>query len=81
MSKESRRHTGAEFGKTTGDSIRGLDAPMIGAASSIAVDAITERESGITPPPPPISVKALAIVFSVMFLVGIAVLWLLTGRG
>ena len=55
----------------------GMDGPMIGAASTIMVDALVERESGATPPPPPISVGKLAIFFAVMFVVGVVGLLLL----
>jgi len=47
-----------------------MDGPMIGAGASIVLDAITERESGRTPPPPPVSVKTLAIALALMFVVG-----------
>jgi len=78
MTKASRMHHGDEFSKSaSGGGIIGLDAPMIGAAASIAVDALTERESGVTPPPPPISVKALGIIFAVMFVLGVVLLWVL----
>lgn len=71
MSKVSRQHHADEFGQLPSRSIRGLDAPMIAAGSAIALDALVERESGITPPPPPVSIKTLAITFSVMFVAGV----------
>jgi hypothetical protein len=73
MSKKSRQHTSDEFGKSSGSSGQfiGLDPPMIGAASSILIDGITERESGVTPPPPPISVRTFVIIFAVMFVIGV----------
>lgn len=61
----------------SGSQMAGMDGPMIGAASAIVVDAISERESGATPPPPPVSVGALAIFFVGMFLVGLIGLILL----
>jgi nicotinamide mononucleotide transporter len=78
MKRSDRRHTGADFGKTSsaGGQFSGMDGPMIGAAASILVDGIAERESGVTPPPPPVSVRTLAIVFAVMFIIGVVGLWL-----
>jgi hypothetical protein len=72
MSKSSRAHSSDEFGQAGSSSLSGLDAPMIGASSSIMVDALVESESGITPPPPAISVKAVAIAMAVLFVVGVA---------
>jgi len=78
MSKASRMHRGDEFGKFgAGNATAGMGGPMIGAGAAITVDGIVERESGVTPPPPPISVKALAVIFSVMFVFGIALVWFL----
>ena len=78
MPKGSRLHHGDEFSKTgSGSPVTGIDAPIIGAASTITVDGIVERESGVTPPPPPVSVKALIIVFAVIFVLGIAGVWFL----
>jgi hypothetical protein len=74
MATESKHHSSSEFGKTGSSSISGLDAPMIGAAASIAVDAIVERESGVTPPPPPVSLRALIVGLVVVFLLGVVVL-------
>jgi hypothetical protein len=71
MAKRSREHTSEEFGKP-GSGIAGLDAPMIGAAASIFTDAEVERESGVTPGPPGITVKALGIALVVMFVTGVA---------
>lgn len=72
MRKPSKRHTSNDFGKspTSGGAMSGMDGPMIGASSSIMVDALAESESGATPSPPPVSVKALAIAFIAMFLIG-----------
>ncbi len=71
--KSSRHHTGHEFGQSarSGSPYAGMDGPMIGAAASIIIDGIAERESGITPPPPPISVRAFITVFVVMFVIGV----------
>lgn len=77
MTKRSRRHSSEEFGKQ-GSGLAGLDAPMIGAAGAIFSDALTERESGVTPQRPIISVRALAITFVVMFVLGLGGLWLMT---
>ena len=72
--KGSRMHHADEFGRVASNKLTGADAPSIGAASMIAVDGIVENESGVTPPPPPISVKAIAIGLVVMFLVGLILL-------
>lgn len=40
----------------------------------ITIDGIVERESGVTPPPPVISVTAIAITLGIMMLIGIAIL-------
>jgi hypothetical protein len=77
MAKRRSQHTSDEFGKQ-GSGLAGLDAPMIGAAASIFSDALTERESGETPQPPAISVRALVITFAVMFALGVVGLWLMT---
>ena len=71
MSKASRPHSSDEFGKSGSSSLSGLDAPMIGASSSILIDAIAERESGVTPPPPAISVRAVVVALILLFLVGV----------
>ena len=80
MSKKSRRHTSDEFGESSGSGspFAGLDGPMIGAAASILVDGIAERESGITPPLPPISVRTFVIIFAAMFVIGVIglIVWL-----
>jgi len=69
--RRKRLHNADEFGKSGASaSIIGLHAPIIGAASSILVDGITERESGVTPPPPPLSMRAIVVGLIVMFLVG-----------
>ena len=78
MGKPSKEHRSDEFGQLTSHGIRGLDPPMIGAPSSITLDGIVERESGITPQPPPISVKALVIALIVMFIIGVVLLFVLT---
>jgi hypothetical protein len=78
MGKTARQHNSSEFGKTGSSSISGLDAPMIGAGPAITVDGIVERESGVTPPPPPVSVKTLVIGLAVMLVLGL-VLGLVAG--
>lgn len=74
MPKESRMHHADEFGKSGSSSISGLDAPMIGASTSILVDGLVERESGATPSPWSVSVKGIVIALIVMFVFGLAVL-------
>lgn len=73
MGKPSREHHSGEFGQLPSHGIKGLDAPMIGAPVSITLDGIVERESGVTPSPPTVSVKAIAIALVVMFLLGAAI--------
>lgn len=48
--------------------------PEMAAPTMIIIDGIVERESGITPPPPPISVKAIAITLGIMLLIGFGIL-------
>lgn len=48
--------------------------PEMAAPTMIIIDGIVERESGVTPPPPPISVKAIAITLGIMLLIGFAIL-------
>lgn len=72
MGKPSREHHSDEFGQLPSSGIKGLDPPMIGAATNMTLDGIVERESGATPPPPPISVRAVVITLVVMFLLGVA---------
>jgi hypothetical protein len=74
MGMGTSQHGGDEFGKSPSSSLRGLDPPMIGAPTSIMIDGMVERESGVTPPPPPISVRAMIIGLVVMFLLGLALL-------
>ena len=60
MAKRSRVHTSDEFGKSP-------DAPGM-----VALDALTERESGGTPPPPPVRVRTIVVALIVMFVLGSA---------
>ena len=76
--KASNRHGAEEFGQPSSRGIKGLDAPMIGAPTSITIDGLVERESGGTPPPPAVSVKALVITLVVMIVVGVALLFALS---
>ena len=77
MSDEPHPHDASEFGRPASHGIKGLDAPMIGAPVSITIDGIVERESGATPPPSAISVKAVVITLVVMFLLGSVILFAL----
>jgi hypothetical protein len=75
MSRKSREHTSAEFGKSpsSGTATAGVDGPIMGAAGMIMVDALTEDQSGLRPhtePPPPISVGRLGFVLLAIFLLG-----------
>ena len=45
---------------------------MIGAPSTILLDGLVEQESGKTPGPPAIGIKAIAITLLVMFVLGLA---------
>lgn len=74
MAKGDREHHADEFGRVGSAAISGADAPTLGAPTMITIDGIVERESGVTPPPPAISVKAIAITLGLMILVGIALL-------
>ena len=74
MTDHPHEHTSDEFGRQTSSSLTGLDAPMIGAASSIVVDGIVERESGVTPPPPPVKLWVLAVALVAMFILGVVLI-------
>jgi len=71
MAKPSREHHSDEFGQPTLGSVRGLDAPQIGAPTNVIIDGIVERESGVTPSPPPFSVKTAIIVLVAMMVLGL----------
>jgi len=78
--KASRLHHSDEFGKVSDGSIGGLDAPTIGAAGMIITAGITERESGVTPPPPSVSVRAVIIGLVVVLVLGLALLTVMIQR-
>ena len=50
---------------------------MVGAPVNITIDGIVEQESGVTPPPSAISVKAIVITLVVMLVLGLAILFAL----
>jgi hypothetical protein len=83
----SRMHHSDEFGKPATGAISGTggwsqtDGRSLADPSAITLEGYTERDLGITPPPPPVSVKALVIGLVVMFLAGIAFLVLLAYVG
>ena len=77
MAKTPRMHSGDEFGKPMSGSLSGMDAPMIGAASMIAVDALADSEPGarpVTERPPAITWKMVAVGLGVMFLIGFVII-------
>jgi len=78
MERESRQHTADEFGRmpSSGSATAGVDGPTIGAPAAIMLDALVEHESGVTPPPPPVSVRAFVLFFVGMFLFGFVLLGL-----
>jgi hypothetical protein len=72
MSRRSRMHHGDEFGQqSSGNATIGMNGPIIGAGAMITIDGMVERESGVTPPPPPFSVRTAVIFLVVMFIVGV----------
>lgn len=73
MTRHVREHDSDSFGKPMSGSLTGLNPPMIGAPSAIIVDGIVERESGSSPPPPSIKLRAVALVVGVMFVLGLLV--------
>jgi hypothetical protein len=83
----SRMHHSDEFGKPATGEISGTsgwsqtDGRSLADPSAITLEGYTERELGITPPPPPLSLKALVIGLVVMFLVGIVLVLVLTHFG
>lgn len=87
MPRPSRLHHSDEFGKPASGVVAGSSAKSafgrrsVGAASAILVDGLVENESGVTPPPPPISIRTLIIGLGVMFAIGIAVMIVLTVWG
>lgn len=79
MCFRKRQHSSDEFGRpTSGTAVRGFDPPMIGAGASITVDGIVERESGVTPPPPPFSMRTAIIGLFVLFALGVVILTVAT---
>jgi hypothetical protein len=79
MAKASRTHHSDEFGRPGSSAVSGLNAPTIGAPAMITLAGITERESGVTPPPPPVSVKAMIIGLVIMLVLGLALLVTMIG--
>lgn len=79
MKREAQGDDSDLFGKPMSGSLTGLNAPMIGAPSAIMVDGIVERETGATPAPPGISLKAVALTAGAMFVVGLVVAVLFIG--
>ena len=77
MRKKPEEHDSSEFGQPASHGIKGLDPPMVGAPASITIDGIVEQESGKTPPPPAVSVKAIAITLAVMLILGVVILFAL----
>jgi hypothetical protein len=79
MPRPSRLHHGDEFGQPQSGTIAGSNAKSArghgswSTAADILVDGIVERESGVTPPPSPISLKALVIGLVVVFVIGVVV--------
>ena len=74
MAKPPRMHSGDEFGKPASGALSGMDAPMIGAPSLIAVDALAEHEPGarpVTERPPAITLRMVAIALAAMFVLGL----------
>lgn len=73
-------HHADEFGRPASGVVAGSSAKSAfgrrstGAASAILIDGIVENESGVTPPPPPVSIRAIVIGLGVMFAVGIAIM-------
>jgi hypothetical protein len=54
--------------------------PAMAAPTMITIDGIVERESGVTPPPPAITVKAIAITLLIMLLIGCGILAYLSSQ-
>ena len=75
---EHKRHSADDFGQSPVGSMRGLDPPMVGASSTIMLDGLVEEESGKTPPPPTISVRAVVIAVVGMLVLGLLLLLLIT---
>jgi len=77
MSRGDREHHSDEFGRVGSSAVSGADAPTLGAPGMIIVDGMVEGESGVTPPPPVITVTMVAVALGVMFLFGAVALFLL----
>lgn len=73
MPKKSREHSANEFGRAD-NATRGVNAPSIGAPTTIVVDALVERESGHTPSPWSMSVVQIVVAVAVIFLIGLVLL-------
>ena len=79
MNRASHDNDSDAFGKPMSGSLTGLNPPMIGAASAIIVDGIVEQESGITPAPPSITLRTVAIVVGMMFVLGLVAFFVFLG--
>lgn len=79
MKRGSQEYESDSFGRPMSGSLRGLNPPMIGAPSAIIVDGIVERETGTTPAPPAITLRAVAVVVGIMFVLGLLVFALFLG--
>lgn len=80
MAKSERNHHADEFGQQPSANV-GWDAPTIGAPATITVAGIVERESGRTPGPPLIPVRAVIVMLAVLLVVGVLLLFLFRANG
>lgn len=62
-------HGSTELGREP-SAIIGIDAPNIGSPANVTLAGIVERESGVTPAPPPVSVRAVVIALVAMLVIG-----------
>ncbi len=75
-----RQHHADEFGQSPSAPV-GCGAPTIGSPAVITLAGIVEQESGRTPGPPVISMRAVVIALVLMLILGAAGLIWFDGHG
>ena len=70
-----KAHTGEEFGRPpSSQMVSASTVPgRMAATTQVILDGVVERESGVTPAPPRISIKTIFLVLVALFLIGVAI--------